>query len=105
MGLFTVGTTIAAAAPSFEVLVAARVVQAGGTAVMIPLLMTTLMDLVPVADRGRTMGNVSLVIAVAPAMGPAVSGVLLELGTWRLIFLAVLPIAAASLVLLSLIHI
>lgn len=99
MGLFTVGTTIAAAAPSFEVLVAARVVQAGGTAVMIPLLMTTLMDLVPVADRGRTMGNVSLVIAVAPAMGPAVSGVLLELGTWRLIFLAVLPIAVASLVL------
>ncbi|WP_433955369.1 MFS transporter [Janibacter indicus] len=99
MGLFTVGTTIAAAAPTFEVLVAARVVQAGGTAVMIPLLMTTLMDLVPVTDRGRTMGNVSLVIAVAPAMGPAVSGVLLELGTWRLIFLAVLPIAAASLVL------
>ncbi|MCW4601694.1 DHA2 family efflux MFS transporter permease subunit [Janibacter hoylei] len=99
MGLFTVGTTIAAAAPSFEVLVAARVVQAGGTAVMIPLLMTTLMDLVPVADRGRTMGNVSLVIAVAPAMGPAVSGVLLELGTWRLIFIAVLPIAAASLAL------
>ena len=97
MGLFTLGTTIAAAAPTFEVLVAARVVQAAGTAIMIPLLMTTLMDLVPVADRGRTMGNVSLVIAVAPAMGPAVSGILLELGTWRLIFLAVLPIAAAAL--------
>ncbi|UUZ44747.1 MFS transporter [Janibacter limosus] len=81
MGLFTIGTTIAAAAPTFEVLVAARVVRAAGTAIMIPLLMTTLMDLVPVADRGRTMGNVSLVIAVAPAMGPAVSGLLLELGT------------------------
>ena len=97
MGLFTVGTTIAALAPTFEVLVGARVVQASGTAVMIPLLMTTLMDLVPVAERGRTMGNVSLVIAVAPAMGPAVSGLLLELGTWRLIFIAVLPIAAAAL--------
>ena len=97
MGLFTLGTAIAAAAPTFEVLVAARVVQAAGTAVMIPLLMTTLMNLVPVADRGRTMGNVSLVIAVAPAMGPAVSGVLLQLGSWRLIFLAVLPIAAITL--------
>lgn len=97
MGLFTIGTALAAAAPTFEVLVAARVVQASGTAVMIPLLMTTLMDLVPVGDRGRTMGNVSLVIAVAPAMGPAVSGVLLELGSWRLIFLAVLPIAAVAL--------
>lgn len=97
MGLFAVGTTVAAVAPAFEVLVAARVVQATGTAVMIPLLMTTLMNLVPAADRGRTMGNVSLVIAVAPAMGPAVSGVLLRLGSWRLIFIAVLPIALAAL--------
>lgn len=97
MGLFTLGTTAAAVAPVFEVLVAARVVQATGTAVMIPLLMTTLMNLVSVEERGRTMGNVSLVIAVAPAMGPAVSGLLLRLGSWRLIFLAVLPIAVAAL--------
>ena len=97
MGLFSLGTTVAAVAPVFELLVAARVVQATGTAVMIPLLMTTLMNLVPVADRGRTMGNVSLVIAVAPAMGPAVSGVLLRIGSWRLIFLAVLPIALVAL--------
>lgn len=97
MGLFSLGTTVAALAPAFEVLVAARVVQASGTAVMIPLLMTTLMNLVPIADRGRTMGNLSLVIAVAPAMGPAVSGVLLRMGSWRLIFLTVLPIALVAL--------
>ncbi len=97
MGLFVAGTTIAAVAPTFEVLVAARVIQASGTAIMIPLLMTTLMNLVPVADRGRTMGNVSLVIAVAPAMGPAVSGILLRTGSWRVIFLAVLPIALVAL--------
>lgn len=97
MGLFSLGTTIAALAPTFELLVGARVIQATGTAVMIPLLMTTLMNLVPIADRGRTMGNVSLVIAVAPAMGPAVSGILLRLGSWRLIFLTVLPIAVVAL--------
>jgi DHA2 family lincomycin resistance protein-like MFS transporter len=39
------------------------------------------------------MGNVTLVISVAPALGPAVSGVLLQLGSWRLIFAVVLPIA------------
>lgn len=97
MSLFTAGTALAAAAPTFEVLIGARVVQACGTAVMIPLLMTTLMNLVPENDRGRVMGNVSLVIAVAPAMGPAVSGLLLQIGSWRLIFLAVLPIAAIAL--------
>ncbi|WP_418956892.1 DHA2 family efflux MFS transporter permease subunit [Streptomyces tritici] len=95
MALFLSGTLLAAAAPAFPVLLGARVIQAGGTAVMMPLLMTTLMTLVPPHDRGRVMGNITLVISVAPALGPAVSGVLLQLGTWRLLFLAVLPIAGA----------
>ncbi|MEU2657896.1 DHA2 family efflux MFS transporter permease subunit [Streptomyces sp. NPDC007325] len=95
MALFLAGTALAAAAPAFPVLLAARVVQASGTAVMMPLLMTTLMTLVPPHERGKVMGNITLVISVAPALGPAVSGVLLELGSWRLLFLAVLPIAGA----------
>jgi DHA2 family lincomycin resistance protein-like MFS transporter len=93
MTVFVAGTTLAAAAPTFEVLLAARIVQAGGTAVMMPLLMTTLMTVVPSSDRGRVMGNVTLTMSVAPALGPAVSGVVLGLGSWRLIFLLVLPIA------------
>ncbi|MFF6984002.1 DHA2 family efflux MFS transporter permease subunit [Streptomyces sp. NPDC008343] len=95
MALFLTGTALAAAAPAFPVLLAARVIQASGTAVMMPLLMTTLMTLVPAQERGRVMGNVTLVISVAPALGPAVSGVVLQLGSWRLLFLAVLPIAGA----------
>jgi DHA2 family lincomycin resistance protein-like MFS transporter len=95
MATFLLGTALAAAAPTFEVLLGARIVQAGGTAVMIPLLMTTLMTVVPESDRGRVMGNVTLAMSVAPAMGPAVSGVVLQAGSWRLLFLLVLPIAAA----------
>ncbi|MFE3450822.1 MDR family MFS transporter [Nonomuraea sp. NPDC059194] len=94
MGLFLLGTALAAVAPSFEVLLGARIVQASGTAVMMPLLMTTLMQVVPEADRGRVMGNVTLAISVAPAMGPTVSGVILQFGSWRLLFAVVLPIAA-----------
>ncbi|GAA3132944.1 DHA2 family efflux MFS transporter permease subunit [Planomonospora alba] len=94
MGLFLLGTALAAVAPSFEVLLGARIVQASGTAVMMPLLMTTLMQVVPEGDRGRVMGNVSLAISVAPAMGPTVSGVILQFGSWRLLFAVVLPIAA-----------
>ncbi|GGS75044.1 MFS transporter [Planobispora rosea] len=94
MSLFLIGTALAAAAPSFEVLLGARIVQASGTAVMMPLLMTTLMQVVPEQDRGRVMGNVTLAISVAPAMGPAVSGVILQSGSWRLLFAVVLPIAA-----------
>jgi DHA2 family lincomycin resistance protein-like MFS transporter len=95
MGVFCAGTLLAAAAWTFPVLLVARVIQAGGTAVMMPLLMTTLMAVVPVHDRGRVMGNVTLAMSVAPALGPAVSGVVLQSLSWRWIFLVVLPIAAA----------
>lgn len=99
MTLFSVGTLLAAVAPTFELLLGARVVQASGTAVMMPLLMTTIMNLVPPQGRGKVMGNISLVISVAPAVGPTLSGVLLQLGSWRYIFAFVLPIAVAMLVL------
>src|ERR671914_2422061 len=97
MGLFSTGTLLAAVAPGFPVLLAARVVQAGGTAIMMPLLMTTVMTLVPPARRGVMMGNISIVIAVAPAIGPAVSGLVLSLFGWRAMFWLVLPIALVSL--------
>lgn len=93
MGVFIAGTLISAMAPVFGVLLAGRVIQAAGTAVMMPLLMTTLMTVVDESDRGRVMGNVTMAISVAPALGPTVSGLILGFGSWRLLFLLVLPIA------------
>src|SRR5690606_28671118 len=98
MGLFSVGTLLAALAPSFSALLAGRVVQASGTAVMMPLLMTTIMTIVPVGRRGQIMGNVGLVISAAPALGPTVSGGLVGLFGWRGVFATVLPIALIALV-------
>lgn len=97
MGLFAGGTALAAVAPGFEVLLLARIVQAGGTAIMLPLLMTTILTLVPLAKRGAVMGNVSIAISVAPAMGPTVSGMILEHFTWRFMFVFVLPVALVAL--------
>ncbi len=99
MGLFSAGTLLAGLAPGFEVLLAARVVQASGTAIMMPLLMTTILDLVPTHRRGAVMGNVSIVISVAPAIGPTLSGLILHSLSWRFMFLLVLPIALIALVL------
>nr|WP_253259211.1 DHA2 family efflux MFS transporter permease subunit [Subtercola boreus] len=98
MGLFSIGTFVAATAPGFEVLLVARVIQACGTAIMMPLLMTTVMTLVAPASRGRTMGNISIVISVAPAIGPTISGLILSVLDWRWMFWLVLPIAVAGLI-------
>lgn len=96
MGLFALGTLLAALAPTFALLLAARVVQAVGTAIMLPLLFSTVMNLVEPGKRGRTMGLVAIVTAVAPAIGPTVSGVILSSLGWRWIFIIVLPIAVLA---------
>jgi DHA2 family lincomycin resistance protein-like MFS transporter len=97
MSLFSFGTLAAAIAPGLDLLVAARVIQASGTAIMMPLLMTTIMTLVPPESRGKTMGNIMMVISVAPAIGPVLSGLILEYLHWRWLFVIVLPIALGSL--------
>ncbi|MDT9593012.1 DHA2 family efflux MFS transporter permease subunit [Nocardioides zeae] len=99
MSTFSVGTLLAAVAPGFEVLVVGRVVQAVGTAIMMPLLMTTILTTVAPERRGRMMGTISIVISVAPALGPTVSGLILQSLSWRWMFWIVLPIALVSLAL------
>ncbi|MCJ1713605.1 MDR family MFS transporter [Curtobacterium sp. VKM Ac-2922] len=99
MSLFSAGTLIALIAPGFSVLLIGRIVQASGTAIMMPLLMTTVLTLVDPAHRGRIMGNISIVISVAPAVGPTISGLILNAFSWRWLFGFVLPIAIAALVL------
>ncbi|HZY68029.1 MAG TPA: MDR family MFS transporter [Devosia sp.] len=97
MTLFTTGTAVAAIAPDIWVLVGARVVQAGGTAIMMPLLMTTVMTLVPPDQRGKMMGNISIVMSVAPAVGPVLAGFILAYLDWRWFFLIMIPIALVAL--------
>ena len=99
MSLFSVGTLISGLAPGFPVLLVGRIVQACGTAIMMPLLMTTVMNLVSPETRGKTMGNISIVISVAPAIGPTLSGTILSLLDWRWMFFLVLPIAIGALAL------
>tara|TARA_R110002051_G_scaffold160867_4_gene232467 strand:+ start:361 stop:1755 length:1395 start_codon:yes stop_codon:yes gene_type:complete len=99
MSLFTAGTLLGAIAPTFVLLIVGRVVQASGTAIMLPLLMTTVMTLVPPATRGKTMGNVSIVMSMAPAVGPTVAGLVLAVFDWRWVFIVMIPISVTALVL------
>jgi DHA2 family lincomycin resistance protein-like MFS transporter len=97
MTAFSTGTLVAALAPGFEVLLAGRIIQATGTALMMPLLMTTVMTLVPEERRGQMMGTITIVIAVAPAVGPTIAGLVLSGLSWRWMFWIVLPIALLAL--------
>lgn len=96
MSLFLAGTLLSAFAPGFFLLLIGRVIQAMGTAVMMPLLMTTVVTLVPRARRGAIMGRISIVMSVAPALGPTVSGLILQYLDWRWIFITMLPFVIAA---------
>ena len=98
MGLFAVGSAIAAFAPSFELLLLARIAQALGTSIMLPLLFTTVMQLATPERRGRMMGLVTIVTAAAPALGPTVSGVIVSSLGWRWVFTLVLPVALVAII-------
>ncbi len=86
-----IGTFIAALAPTFEILLVARIVQAIGTAILLPVMFNTILLIFPIEKRGSAMGLMGLVIMFAPAIGPTVSGIILEYLTWHYIFWVTLP--------------
>lgn len=93
MGTFILGTVLGALSASFEILLVGRVLQAAGTALLMPMFMTTMMKIVPDNMRGMVMGQVSLIFSVAPALGPAASGIIVQAWGWHALFWVVLPIA------------
>lgn len=98
MSLFAFGTAIAAVAPTFSLLLVGRIFQASGAGIMMPLLQTILFLVFPVEKRGTAMGMFGLVIAFAPAIGPTLSGWLVDQFHWRSVFYVVLPIAIVNII-------
>lgn len=98
ISIFSAGTLLGGIAPSFPVLLAARVIQAAGAGIMMPLMQTVLLTIFPMEKRGSAMGTVGLVIGFAPAIGPTLSGWIVDNYSWRYLFYIVLPIALLVLV-------
>ncbi|PGT82435.1 MFS transporter [Bacillus sp. AFS040349] len=93
-----IGTFIAAVAPTFSVLMIARVVQAVGTALLLPLMFNTILLIIPPHKRGKIMGIIGLVIMFAPAVGPTISGLIHRTLSWHWIFWISLPLLIAALI-------
>src|SRR5690625_410575 len=93
MSLFALGTLICAIAPGFSFLLIGRVLQASGAGIMMPLMQTIMFLIFPIDKRGTAMGMFGLVIAFAPAIGPSLSGWLVDQFPWRSVFIVVFPIA------------
>src|ERR687884_33995 len=95
--LFTLGSALCGLALNGEMLVATRVLQGLGGGMLMPIGMAVLYRLTPPERRGAILGLFGLPIMVAPALGPLLSGYLLQYADWRLIFLINLPVGVLAL--------
>ncbi|MBG9916766.1 multidrug MFS transporter [Bacillus sonorensis] len=93
MSLFTLGTFLASVAPAFPLVLAGRIIQGSGTGLILPLVMNVILTLVPPHKRGTMTGMLTLVILFAPAIGPVISGYIVEHYSWRIVFFMMLPVS------------
>lgn len=99
LSVFSLGTFLGGVAPNFSILLLARVIQAVGAGIMMPLMQTVMLTLFPPEKRGSAMGVVGLVTGFAPAIGPTLAGWLIVHYSWRSLFYTVLPVALIVLIL------
>lgn len=98
LALFVLGSGLAAVAWSAETLVAARVIQGFGGGLLEPTALMLAAGMADTRSVGRVLGTMSMIINVAPVLGPIVGGLLLETGEWQWIFVVNLPLGLAILV-------
>ena len=97
VAIFTVGSVLCALAPSVGVLIAFRIVQALGAAVLVPASLALVVEAFPPSRRSHAIGLWGASAALASGLGPPIGGALVELGDWRWAFLVNLPFGLAAL--------
>ena len=98
-GIFLLGTIIGEIAWSFNLVVVARMIQALGAGMMMPLVNVLAIRYAKPGKKGQIMGIIGLAFNCAPILGPAISGFLLHFFSWRYLFLLIIPFAVITLLL------
>lgn len=98
MSLFTLGTALASVSTTFPMILTARLLQAAGAGVLMPMGQTIMLLTLPRQYRGVGMGIIGLVIGVAPAVGPVISGLVVEAFGWHILFKAMVPLSLLTIV-------
>ena len=99
MTIFLIGTIACFAAPNFSILLLGRLIQAAGVGISMPLLQNIMLSIFPPEKRGSAIGMSGIVIGLAPALGPTLSGWIIDHYTWRYLFGMVIPIVILVLIL------
>ena len=83
---FVIGTLIIIFAPNFPIMMVGRLMEGFSVGVLFPSYQSIILEITPQGQRGTVMGTVGLVMGSALAVGPIISGVLLQVMNWQAIF-------------------
>ncbi|MBU0438250.1 MFS transporter [Staphylococcus succinus] len=97
MTLFTLGSLVCGLSGSFTMMMAGRVLQAIGAGVLMPLGTNVFMTIFPPEKRGAAMGTLGIAMILAPAIGPTLSGYIVENYHWNVMFYGMFIIGLVSL--------
>ena len=101
LALFLIGSLIAFIAPNIETLILARVIQAIGSGVLLPITQIVLFKVVPEEKWQVYMGLFGFIIGIAPAIAPTAGGLIIDYVGWRSIFLIFAAAIAVLIVIAS----
>lgn len=96
--IFGIGTLMCLVATNFWMILAGRLIQGTGVGITAPVYQTIMTSIFPPSKRGAAMGTAGMVVGLAPAIGPTLSGWILMHYSWRMLFLFILPILLLVLV-------
>lgn len=98
MTIFLTGTVMALLAPNFPVLLIGRLIEGVAVGVNMPLIPSVLSLIYPMNRRGTVMGLAGIIVNLGPALGPTISGIIVDHYSWRMLFIILVPIAVVIII-------
>lgn len=95
VGIFLASDIMCILAGNFQVLLVGRLLQGVSTGIILPLVFSLIMRKIPLSIQGRYVGSAGMAVALAPSLGPTFGGAVVQMTSWRFIFLIILPIELA----------
>ncbi len=99
MGMYFLGLLLCATAYAFPILLAGRIIQAFGNGILLSMTQVIILTIFPLEKRGSAMGIYGLAIGAAPVLAPTITGLVIDIMDWHIIFWFALVMVAGDIIL------
>ncbi|WP_019119276.1 DHA2 family efflux MFS transporter permease subunit [Brevibacillus massiliensis] len=99
MLFFTLGSAVCGISTTFSLVLTGRLIQAAGAGILMPLVTNVFLRVFPREQMGKAMGTMGIAMMFAPAIGPTLSGYIVQSYSWRILFYMMVPLGIIEILL------